>query len=166
MKSQTVIMCGALLLSGLSLACHQPSSALSSPASTTATTAATVAPVATPAPENDPKRISVADAKAAVAKGEAVVIDVRGPDAYKIAHIKGAVEHSIGRLEGNDYKGLPKNKLIIAYCSCPAEQTSLRAVTLLEQGGFTNAKALVGGNAAWEAAGGEMVKAPPPASKP
>ncbi len=50
------------------------------------------------------------------------------------------------------------------YCSCPAEQTSLRAVTLLEQGGYTNAKALVGGNAAWEAAGGEMVKAPPAAN--
>ncbi len=162
MKSQTVILCGALLLAGLGLACQQPSAALSSPASTPAATAPSVAPVATPAaPENDEHRISVADAKAAVAKGEAVVIDVRGVDAYKIAHIKGAIEHNIGRLESNDYKGLPKNKLIIAYCSCPAEQTSLRAVTLLEQGGFKNAKALVGGNAAWEAAGGEMVKAPP-----
>lgn len=165
MKARNVILSGALLLSGLSLACQQPSATVSSPAPTPAAAAATIAPVATPNLENDPKRISVADAKAAVAKGEAVVIDVRGPDAYKIAHIKGAIEHSIGRLEGNDYKGLPKNKLIIAYCSCPAEQTSLRAVTLLEQGGFTNAKALVGGNAAWEAAGGEMIKAPP-ASNP
>lgn len=159
------IACAALLLfSSLNLACQQPSAAVSSTVVPAATVAPTT-PVATPNPENDGKRISVEEAKAAVAKGEAVVIDVRGPDAFKIAHIKGAIEHNIGRLEGNDYKGLPKNKQIIAYCSCPAEQTSLRAVTLLEQGGFKNAKALVGGNAAWEAAGGEMVKAPP-ASNP
>lgn len=160
MKSRNVILSGALLLSGLSLACQQPSAAVSSPAPNPAATIAPAAPIATANPENDGKRISVEEAKAAVAKGEAVVIDVRGPDAFKIAHIKGAIEHNIGRLEGNDYKGLPKNKQIIAYCSCPAEQSSLRAVTLLEQGGFKNAKALVGGNAAWEAAGGEMVKAP------
>lgn len=159
MNKKDILSVALLLFSGANLACQQPS----------ATSTSTTAPAATVAPETAPSledkaRISVAEAKAAVAKGEAVLVDVRGPDAYKMAHIKGSIEHSLGRLEGNDFKGLPKDKQIIAYCSCPAEQSSLRAVTLLGQGGFKNAKALVGGNAAWEASGGEMVKAQPSAS--
>ncbi len=154
MNKKNIFYVALLLLAAINLACQQPSAAGTS----TTVPAATVAPVTAPSLE-DKARISVADAKAAVAKGEAVLVDVRGPDAYKMAHIKGSIEHNLRRLEENDFKGLPKDKQIIAYCSCPAEQSSLRAVTLLEQGGFKNAKALVGGNAAWEASGGEMVKA-------
>jgi len=60
---------------------------------------------------------------------------------------------------------LPKDKRIIAYCSCGAEQTSARAASLLQQAGFKDASALLGGTSAWESSGGPMEKAPPSTAK-
>jgi rhodanese-related sulfurtransferase len=48
-------------------------------------------------------------------------------------------------------------------CNCHTGRASARDAHLLQTGGFENVGALLGGNAAWEASGGEMVKAPPPA---
>ncbi len=44
-------------------------------------------------------------------------IDVRGADAYKMSHIKGASNVPLSKLETGDFKDLPQDKLIIAYCS-------------------------------------------------
>lgn len=153
-----------ILLLSLGTACHKSDA---SATASTATPAATVAasPLARSAEDTMP-RVTVEEAKAQVGSGKAVLVDVRGPDAYKLTHIKGSIEHSLGKMEGNDFKGLPKDKRIIAYCSCPAEHSSARAAYLLQQGGFKDAGCLVGGNAAWEAAGGEMVKAPAATPEP
>lgn len=157
-----------LLTAALSTACQQPSAAVKSPAPASPLPAVSSvsadAPTAAPAqnPEDAMPRISVQDAKAAFEKGEAVIIDVRGPDAYNNNHIKGALDHGLGRLEQGDFKDLPKDKRIIAYCSCPTEHSSARAAFVLQKAGFNDAAALVGGNMAWEAAGYAMVKAPPP----
>ena len=62
-------------------------------------------------------RISPKDAMKEVADGKAVVIDVRGTDSYKLAHVKDALDHALARLESNDVDGLPKNKRIIPYCT-------------------------------------------------
>jgi hypothetical protein len=48
---------------------------------------------------------------------------------------------------------LPKDKLIVPYCACSAEQISARAVQELKKQGFENAAALVGGLDAWTEAG-------------
>ncbi len=158
MTKQQLLSGGALLaLLMLNAACQQPTAATATPA--VASPSPVVATASAQNSENEFPRISVQDAKAALDKGDAIIIDVRGPDAYKIAHIKGALEHSLNRLEQGDFRGLPKDKQIIAYCSCPAENSSGRAVNLLQKAGYTNVAALVGGNAAWEAAGYEMVKA-------
>ncbi len=160
MKRTDVVIYGVALtfLMVVSSGCHKMSATSASPAP--ATPAAAVAP--TQNPEDAMPRVSVEEAKAAVAKGEAVLVDVRGPDAYKMAHIKGAIDHSLSRMEMGDFEKLPKDKRIIAYCSCPTEHSSARAAMVLQKAGFQNAGALVGGNAAWENSGGEMVKAPPP----
>lgn len=150
-----------VLLAGLGVACQHSSDNSSTTAPTNMAApspmaAASPAPAA--APEDNIPRVSVEEAKAALAKGEAIVIDVRGTDAFKLSHIKGAIDFPISRLEQGDFKGLPKSKQVIAYCSCPTEHTSGRAVSLLEKAGFKDARALRGGNTAWEASGGEMVK--------
>jgi 3-mercaptopyruvate sulfurtransferase SseA len=108
-----------LLAAGLGIACQQPTATIT----TTASSGQPNAPIANAAPaptqnaEDSMPRVRVEEAKAAVEKGEAVIIDVRGPDSYKAAHIKGSIEHVLSKLEQGDFKGLPKDKRIIAYCS-------------------------------------------------
>lgn len=178
--TRVVIKTGLLaLLVSVGSACQQPSAASAPaaipvasplPAVSAATGSAPVQPQNSFAQEQSQEdampRISVQDAKAAFDKGEAVIIDVRGPDAYNNSHIKGALDHGLGRLEQGDFKDLPKDKRIIAYCSCPTEHSSARAAFVLQNAGFKDAAALVGGNMAWEAAGFAMVKAPPPMLNP
>ncbi len=154
LKPVYLSVAGVLLL-GMSAACQKTNTAATSPA-TPAPTAA--APALFKNAEDAMPRVSVQNAIAAAAKGEAVLVDVRGTDDYKLGHINGAIDHGVGLMEGADFKGLPKNKRLIAYCSCPAEHSSARAAYLLQQAGFKDAGALVGGTAAWEAAGGEMAK--------
>jgi rhodanese-related sulfurtransferase len=123
------------------------------------------APSPTQSPEDKVPRLKVEEARKLVAEGKAVIIDVRGTDSYKMSHIKGSLDIPISKLEAGDFKNLPKDKRIIAYCSCGAEQTSARAATLLQQAGFKDASALLGGTSAWESSGGAMEKAPPPTAK-
>jgi len=67
--------------------------------------------------EDKMPRLSAEETKKLVADGKAVIIDVRGPDAYKISHIKGALDIPLNKIESGDFKDLPKDKRIIAYCS-------------------------------------------------
>src|SRR5262245_57882269 len=62
-------------------------------------------------------RVKVDEAKKMIAEGTAIIIDVRGADAYKTSHIKGALDIPLIKLDTGESKDLPKDKLIIAYCS-------------------------------------------------
>jgi hypothetical protein len=115
---------GALLvlLAGLATACQQPTAATNSPAPATvpvANSTGAQAPATAPTqnPEDAMPRVKVEDAKAEVARGTAVIIDVRGTETYKNAHIKGALDYPLARLEQSDFKDIPKGKHIIAYCT-------------------------------------------------
>lgn len=79
----------------------------------------TAAPVPSPpqSPEDKVPRINVEETKKLLSDAKAIIIDVRGTDTYKTAHIKGALDIPISKLESGDFKGLPKDKRIIAYCS-------------------------------------------------
>lgn len=48
---------------------------------------------------------------------------------------------------------LPKDTVIVAYCTCSDEHTSVNVVLKLQRTGFTSAYALKGGLSAWQAAG-------------
>ena len=61
-------------------------------------------------------RVKVEDAKKMIAEGKAIIIDVRGAEAYKMSHIKGALDIPLTKLEARDFKDLPKDKILIAYC--------------------------------------------------
>src|SRR6185369_15786493 len=62
-------------------------------------------------------RIALADAKKAFDSGDAIFVDSRAEAAYKVEHIKGAINISGDVLEAH-LKELPKEgKKIIAYCS-------------------------------------------------
>lgn len=62
-------------------------------------------------------RIRPEEAKKLVDDGKAIIVDVRGTEAYKISHVKGALDYPLTKIEASDFSGLPKNKRIIAYCT-------------------------------------------------
>ncbi len=62
------------------------------------------------------RRISVADARAALDKGEALMLDVRLKNEYDTGHIKGSRSMPKGEILARADE-LPKDKLIIAYCA-------------------------------------------------
>ena len=66
--------------------------------------------------EDKMPRVKVEEAKKMIAEGKAIIIDVRGAEAYKMSHIQGALDIPLGKLEASDFKDLPKDKLIISYC--------------------------------------------------
>jgi rhodanese-related sulfurtransferase len=146
-------------ISTLMFACTKPG-ATDNPVNAAPVTAANSSTPAFPAQNLEDKisRIKADEAKRLVAEDKAIIIDVRGTDAYKLTHIKGSLDVPLKKLEAGDFTGLPKDKVIIAYCTCGAEQTSSRAAVLLEKAGFKNAAALLGGLHAWESAGGQVEK--------
>jgi len=80
-------------------------------------TTAPPAPVTqlTPPPDSV-RRMTVDELKAAVAKNEAVIYDVRTAETYQADHIKDAklfVESEIDK----EFSEVPKGKLIVTYCA-------------------------------------------------
>ena len=71
---------------------------------------------AVPATADQVPRIEGAEAKKLVDKGEAVIVDVRGKDAWDMCHAQGALHIPLDSLTAR-LKDLPKDKLIAAYCT-------------------------------------------------
>jgi 3-mercaptopyruvate sulfurtransferase SseA len=70
-----------------------------------------------PAPPSDgARRVTVAELKDMLDKNEAVVIDVRNQGSYDAGHIRGAKLIPEAEIS-NHLDELPKNKLIVTYCS-------------------------------------------------
>lgn len=104
--------------------------------------------------------LSAREARNAVDRGDAVIVDVRGNVPYGLQHIRGALSIPLGSMS-NRAGELPHDKLIIAYCSCKREESSLQAAHLLTEAGFTRTAVLDGGYDAWSAAGLPVDLAPP-----
>lgn len=78
-------------------------------------------PVGTPrrhdhAAETAVARIGVAEAEAAVKKGEAILLDVRAASAYKTGHIRGAISLPEAEIAAR-ISTLPRDRKIITYCA-------------------------------------------------
>jgi predicted sulfurtransferase len=80
------------------------------------TSSARTAQPAAPVFADGVRRITPVELRDMLARNEAVVIDVRNDEAYNTAHIKGAKlipETDVAKRSDE----LPKNKLIVTYCS-------------------------------------------------
>ena len=77
-----------------------------------------VAPATPPAAytQETAPRISAAEARQALAKGQAVLVDVRPKESYDASHAQGALSIPLPDI-GSRAGELPKNKLIITYCT-------------------------------------------------
>jgi len=75
-----------------------------------------VAPATAPPPADGARRVTVAELKGLLDRNEAVVIDVRNEASYNVGHIKGAKLIPEAEVV-NHIDELPRNKLIVTYCS-------------------------------------------------
>lgn len=72
---------------------------------------------AKPAQEGDgARRITLADARAALDAGKAILVDVRDEASYKFSHAKGALWIPLNDI-AKRINELPRDKMIITYCS-------------------------------------------------
>jgi rhodanese-related sulfurtransferase len=106
----------------------------------------------TPDPADAAARISVEETRAALAKNDAVLVDVRGDVPWGLQRIAGAISIPLG-LIGERAAELPKDKLIVTYCTCSHDELSVAAVLALQKAGIERAAALHGGLTAWSNAG-------------
>ena len=107
------------------------------------------------------RRITVDEMKEMYDGGNLTVIDVRDPNSYLQSHIEGALQIPLARVEG-ETPYLPKDKMIVTYCTCPNEETSGQAAQILAKKGFRRVAALKGGMAAWQREGYAMAAGMPP----
>jgi hypothetical protein len=83
---------------------------------------ATWVPLITPSPTSerglpsraDVPRIGIAEAKAKMEAGEAIMVDVRSPATYEQSHIAGAISMTGSQVD-QQYAELPTDKLIVFY---------------------------------------------------
>src|SRR3954465_11591661 len=100
-------------------------------------------------PADGVRRVTIAELRPELERGEAVLVDVRGGVEYDLGHIKGAISMPLG-LIAERAKELPPGKLLVTYCACTHEQLSVRAVQEMKKVGVENAAALLGGLDEWK----------------
>ena len=105
----------------LLVGCDHPASTITSTTTSPTPVVAQSVPATNPPAAQNPEdlmpRIPPTDAIQLSKANQAIVIDVRGTDAYNTAHAKGSIDFALSRLESGDFKGLPRDKKIIAYCT-------------------------------------------------
>jgi len=69
-----------------------------------------------PPPNDGIRRVTVHEVQDLLAKGQAVIIDVRNQAAFDQGHIKGARLIPVTEIQ-NHLSELPKDKTIVTYCS-------------------------------------------------
>jgi rhodanese-related sulfurtransferase len=157
LKCLSVIFAVGAPLLNSACATTETSPATTSAAPTSASSSAQQPPAAQ-SPESKVPRITVEELKKLMDEQKVVVVDVRNADAYNSGHIKGAINLPLDKIQAGKYDELPRDKRIITYCSCGAENSSAAASVLLGQAGFNNGATLLGGTHAWEQSGGKMAR--------
>jgi len=111
--------------------------------------------------------IGAEELKGKLSGGQRVaILDVRSSDGY--AHsdekISGALHMKVRRIKHRlsfaPMKDVPKNSLVVTYCSCPADESAIAAARILLQNGFTNVRVLKGGWREWQKISGQTEKKP------
>jgi rhodanese-related sulfurtransferase len=107
---------------------------------------------ATPSTSPRPTFINVDQAVKIFQRGDGLFIDARHEDEFDEGHIKGAISLPLSRLESHPdlIRGLPKDTLIVTYCSGEQCALSIDLGERLALLGFTNVKVFFSGWLEWE----------------
>jgi membrane protein DedA with SNARE-associated domain/rhodanese-related sulfurtransferase len=111
-------------------------------------------------------RITVDELNGAIGSGQSpIVVDVRSQAARLLDTriIPGAL---LADLDGVDraLAGVPPERELVIYCSCPNEVSAAKAAKLLMAIGYRRVRPLLGGLDAWDAAGYTVDRLPPDAA--
>lgn len=109
--------------------------------------------VADPLSENSYRYIHAKDLETRIHQGKRVtVVDVRSDFAYRMEHIKDSVSLPLDRLPKEiETRPLPKDGIIVTYCSCPRHLAQM-AADLLKKAGYSNVNVLYEGLPGWKEA--------------
>jgi len=109
-----------------------------------------------------PEFISPEELKAMIAKNQSLaVIDLRAQASFEQSdsRIKGSV-HARVRKVAYQMRALPRDREIVTYCACPADEAAILAARALLEHGFKRVRVLKGGWRAWLDAGGQVESKP------
>ena len=117
--NRNLIFAAALLLAILACNFIPPTPTANPPtAAAPAATQSDTAQPGLPQSEASVPRVTVADARAAVDSGQAVIVDVRSQGAYEANHVAGALYIPLGAIETDPvHLPLDPNQWIITYCT-------------------------------------------------
>lgn len=115
---------------------------------------AAAAPAGAAQPDTLPvSRVNVPQAILAASRGEVLLVDVRPAGQRSLGHIRDDVHVPFDRMAAGQVL-LPKDRRLVFYCSCHAEEVALDAARLVLKQGNANVAVLVGGYDEWRQAGG------------
>src|SRR5262245_30601493 len=99
--------------------------------------------------------ITAQEAKRRLDAGETVTfLDARSEHAWQKADKQLPNSVRVPPEHAKDHANeIRSDGLLVPYCTCPHEESSLRVARTLEDLGWSNVRPLVGGIAAWEGAG-------------
>jgi rhodanese-related sulfurtransferase len=94
-------------------------------------------------------------------KGDVLVVDVRDRASYEKGRIAGAIHVGLDEVAARaaEIRRLASSRMVVTYCSCPSEASSLRMAHALGVHGVP-AQALIGGYHGWVDAGGRTARGP------
>lgn len=110
---------------------------------------------AAPSVAGDPPLIGLPEAADLFASGQAVFIDARSPEEYEEGHVAGAKSVPLYDPASDliwESMGLPREAMIVVYCSGDLCQDSLILARRVSRLGWRNVKVFPGGWVEWEAA--------------
>ena len=101
--------------------------------------------------------VNLEDAREALQKSSAVVVDIREPIEHATGVAKGALLIPMGQL-GKRLEEITKSKTEPFLVICNTQNRSSRIVEQLQAAGYSNARFVSGGMSQWAARGWPMVK--------
>jgi rhodanese-related sulfurtransferase len=106
--------------------------------------------------ERTTQGIRMIDVQRLYEKGEVLVVDVRDRVSFEQGRIAGAIHLPVDDIAARaaEVRRAARGRVVVAYCSCPSEASSLRAARALGEHGV-RAQALIGGYHGWVDAGGQ-----------
>jgi rhodanese-related sulfurtransferase len=115
-------------------------------------------------PKSNPEKqapiefIAPEELKGKIANNEPVsIVDLRGPSVYARAErtIVGAVHAKVRRVVYR-LREFPRDREVVTYCACPADEAAIIGARALLANGFKRVRVLKGGWNAWLQAGGQL----------
>jgi rhodanese-related sulfurtransferase len=103
-------------------------------------------------------RITIDEVKALMAKKQVIVVDVRDMVAFANGHIPGARNILFDHIPNHIDELQKDGRLVVTYCACPEEVTSIRAGEDMMAFGLKNVKAMTGGWNEWVKRGEKVEK--------